>query len=158
MIRPASGPAHPRVGPAPTKGGVEQESAQQDGAQVGAQQRLGGVSHHGVGVQGLAGAALSPGQKRHDREAGAGKGDQPAQLTGLREGGPRPGPAVPLYRQVVPDEDEELVITNQSVSKVEGGSDESKTIDLSESQTRDGGLVGSGPSQEEADSQSHGKH
>ncbi len=58
----------------------------------------------------------------------------------------------------MPDEDEELVITNQSVSKVEGGSDESKTIDLSESQTRDGGLVGSGPSQEEADSQSHGKH
>lgn len=54
----------------------------------------------------------------------------------------------------MPDEDDELVITNQSVSKVEGGSDESKRIDLSEGQKRDGGLVGSGAPPKDADSQS----
>ena len=64
-----------RVGPRPAEQAVEQQPDQQHRRQVGAQQGLLGVGDRRQRAEFAAGAALRPGQDRHDDQADGGQHD-----------------------------------------------------------------------------------
>ena len=64
-----------RIGPPPAHRGVEDETAEQDGGQVGAQLGLVAVSDDGVAVQPPSGVALGHRQRRHDEQRRDGQRD-----------------------------------------------------------------------------------
>jgi hypothetical protein len=72
-----------RVGPRPAERGVEYEPEQHGGGQVGAEQSLLGVRDCAGRSQLAAGAALRPGQERHDHDADRDEHDSHGGVLGL---------------------------------------------------------------------------
>ena len=64
-----------RVRPRPTQSGVQEETSEEHCRQIGAQQGLGGVRHHGIRSETPSRAALRPRQERHDHQGRSGQGD-----------------------------------------------------------------------------------